>query len=72
MMGSNNLVIGEVGLLGLICQRITGKCVGVATSPLAAQLGERKQISNPCCLAVFPLWKRLLEIILRQDQEWMP
>ena len=41
-MGSNDLVVGEVHLLGPSFQRITGKRAGVARLPLAAHLGEGK------------------------------
>ena len=51
-MGSNDLVVGEVHMLGPSCQRYnwhTGRCGSIAfgNSPRRG----KTLISNPCCLA---------------------
>ena len=70
-MGSNDLVVGEVHMLGPSCQRYnwhTGRCGSIAfgSSPRRG----KTLISNPAVLRKYPLVEK--KITSRKNQEWSP
>ena len=72
-MGSNDLVIGEVHMLGQSCQRYnwhTGRCGSIAfgSSPMRGKTDFKPPL--PC--GSIHSWKRLQEITSRKNQEWSP